>query len=45
VRNADKIIVLDAGKVIEIGRHDDLVARGGLYAKLSALQFHSGEAA
>jgi ATP-binding cassette, subfamily B, bacterial MsbA len=45
VRNADKIVVLEGGRVIEIGRHDDLIARGGLYAKLSALQFHTGEAA
>jgi ATP-binding cassette, subfamily B, bacterial MsbA len=45
VREADKIIVFDHGKIAEIGRHDELVSRGGLYAKLSALQFHSGEAA
>jgi ABC-type multidrug transport system fused ATPase/permease subunit len=34
IRNADRIIVLDNGRIAEQGRHDDLVARGGLYARL-----------
>ena len=38
-READKIVVLAAGRVIEEGRHDDLVARGGVYAELCNLQF------
>ena len=41
VRNADKIIVLDKGKVVETGRHDDLIAQGGLYSNLSQLQFQA----
>ncbi len=41
VRDADGILVLDNGRIVEIGRHDDLVARGGLYARLSRLQFQS----
>ena len=39
VREADKIIVMDKGVVVEQGRHDDLVANGGLYAQLYRLQF------
>jgi ABC-type multidrug transport system fused ATPase/permease subunit len=36
VRHADQIIVLDHGKIVERGKHDELLARGGLYAKLCA---------
>jgi ATP-binding cassette, subfamily B, bacterial len=38
VRMADRIVVLDEGRVVEEGAHEDLVARGGLYAELFALQ-------
>lgn len=38
VRDADKILVLNAGRVAEQGRHDDLMAQGGLYASLYRLQ-------
>ena len=38
IRNADRILVLDAGEVVEQGRHEDLVARGGLYAQLWSVQ-------
>ncbi|HSI32903.1 MAG: ABC transporter ATP-binding protein [Phycisphaerae bacterium] len=41
VRNADRILVIAGGKVVEMGRHDDLVARDGLYAKLARQQFGS----
>jgi subfamily B ATP-binding cassette protein MsbA len=39
VRAADRILVLDGGRIVEDGTHDTLVARGGLYARLAALQF------
>jgi ATP-binding cassette subfamily B protein len=39
VQKADRIVVLDQGQIVDIGRHDELVARGGLYAKLAAMQF------
>ena len=39
VRDADRIVVLDDGRVVETGTHDVLVARGGLYASLAARQF------
>jgi ATP-binding cassette subfamily B protein len=35
---ADLIVVLDGARVVESGSHDDLVARGGQYAQLYALQ-------
>ncbi len=39
VRNADLIIVVDAGRVVQRGRHDELLAEGGLYAELYRTQF------
>jgi len=39
IRHADKIIVLDAGKIVQTGSHDELLAQGGLYAELHQLQF------
>ncbi len=41
VRNADRTIVLQSGRVVEEGTHDELVARGGLYAGLYALNYSS----
>jgi len=43
VLKADRIVVMEEGRVVEEGTHHDLVAKGGLYARLAALQF--GEAA
>ena len=39
VKKADLICVLDQGRIIESGRHDDLVAKGGLYTRLHRTQF------
>jgi ATP-binding cassette subfamily C protein CydCD len=38
IRRADEIVVLDAGRVVEVGRHDSLVAARGLYARLVSRQ-------
>ena len=43
VREADKIIVMDKGVVVDQGRHNNLVAKGGLYAQLYRLQFKEAE--
>jgi ATP-binding cassette subfamily B protein len=39
VRKADRIVVMDKGRVVEMGDHDTLVAKGGLYARLAEIQF------
>jgi subfamily B ATP-binding cassette protein MsbA len=45
VRRATRIVVMEAGRITEIGSHDELLARGGTYARLYALQFNgSGQA-
>ncbi|MCB9831854.1 MAG: ABC transporter ATP-binding protein [Planctomycetes bacterium] len=38
IRRADRIVVLDQGRIREIGRHEELLDRGGLYAELHAMQ-------
>jgi len=43
VRRAERIIVLDHGTITEVGSHEDLVSRGGMYQKLHELQFVDAE--
>jgi ATP-binding cassette, subfamily B, bacterial MsbA len=45
IKSAHRILVLDAGKVVEQGTHAELLARGGLFAHLHSLQFKSTEPA
>ena len=45
VQKADRIVVVDHGQVVDVGRHADLVRRDGLYARLAELQFNLSAAA
>jgi ATP-binding cassette, subfamily B, bacterial len=42
VLEADRILVMDAGRIVEEGTHQSLVAKGGVYARLARLQFEDG---
>jgi len=42
VQRADRIVVMEDGRIVETGTHASLVALGGIYASLAALQFHAG---
>jgi ATP-binding cassette, subfamily B, beta-glucan exporter len=43
IRNADRILVLDHGRIVETGSFDELVAKGGRFADLARAQFMAGE--
>jgi subfamily B ATP-binding cassette protein MsbA len=41
VEKADRILVMDSGRIVEMGTHAELIARGGQYASLHRLQFNA----
>ncbi len=43
IRNADKIVVVDQGRIVQMGKHEELVEQGGLYAHLYALNYSDAE--
>ena len=44
IRNAGRILVLDGGRIVESGTHDDLLASGMMYARLYEMQFRKTDA-
>ena len=42
VKKADRIVVIEDGRIVAEGRHDELIREGGLYARLASLQFTDG---
>ena len=42
VLDSDLIVVMDGGRIVEMGRHEELLAQGGLYSDLHAIQFSGG---
>jgi subfamily B ATP-binding cassette protein MsbA len=41
IEHADRVVAIDAGRLVEQGTHAELLRRGGLYARLHALQFRN----
>jgi subfamily B ATP-binding cassette protein MsbA len=39
IQSADLIVVMEQGRVVQMGRHDELLAQGGVYAELHRMQF------
>jgi subfamily B ATP-binding cassette protein MsbA len=43
IQNADRIVVLELGRIVEVGSHEELLERGGTYSRLHAIQFQTEE--
>ena len=43
VQRADRLVVLEKGKIVEQGSHSELLRRGGIYARLFQMQWRDGE--
>ena len=43
IEKVDKIVVLEGGRIVEAGRHEELLARGGHYANLHDMQFGTNQ--
>ena len=45
IRNADRVVVVDGGRIVETGSHDELLARGGMYARLYRMTYEERDGA